>query len=257
VAVEQPATLYPAFGQRLAEAGDLYRAPAYASGLLLASPCRNIKPTEITRPINLARIIVDRVPVTVIDNGKEKGERERRATAYHEAGHAVMSVELRLVVASVNLHRDEHQLGVCRGGGALPQEEDFHMPNGKTRRWVEREIMVLLAGSEAEAMFTGRKNHLGARSDLHSAVDLASTVCNTVDEVQAYLLLLAIRARDLLATEHLWAAVVAVAEALLERGELKGREVRRIVRRAIAADLPAPVAGRPPRARRRSQNARP
>ena len=64
---------YGEMGRRLADAGDIYRRPAYADGLLLASDVPNIEPEVITTGKRLAGIIADRVPVRVLKNGKLQG----------------------------------------------------------------------------------------------------------------------------------------------------------------------------------------
>lgn len=64
---------YAALGRALAAAGDLYRNPAYASGLLLAPPDPHVPPTPIADAGRLAAILADRVPVRVLKEGKVKG----------------------------------------------------------------------------------------------------------------------------------------------------------------------------------------
>jgi len=64
---------YAALGRALAAAGDLYRNPAYASGLLLAPPDPHVPPTPIADARRLAAILADRVPVRVLKDGKVKG----------------------------------------------------------------------------------------------------------------------------------------------------------------------------------------
>jgi hypothetical protein len=73
---DEPAvSLYPKFARRLAEAGDLYRRPGHADGLLLASPCPDIPPEEIITGKQLAAVVTDRLPLAVIKGGKPKGSR--------------------------------------------------------------------------------------------------------------------------------------------------------------------------------------
>jgi hypothetical protein len=73
---DQPtALLYPPLARRLRESGDIYRLPSHAAGLLLASPCPDIPPTQITKGGDLASVITDRVPVSVVKDGKAKGSR--------------------------------------------------------------------------------------------------------------------------------------------------------------------------------------
>ncbi|HEX6507758.1 MAG TPA: hypothetical protein VF221_09020, partial [Chloroflexota bacterium] len=69
----QPINNYRALGQRLAAAGDLYRRPGYASGLLLAADNANIEPVVVDNSRRLAAIVVDRVRVRVVKGGESKG----------------------------------------------------------------------------------------------------------------------------------------------------------------------------------------
>lgn len=64
---------YVAVGQRLGSCGDLYRATAYASGLLLGSVSEHVLPMRIERGTQLASIVVDRLRVRRIKNGKPSG----------------------------------------------------------------------------------------------------------------------------------------------------------------------------------------
>ncbi len=68
-----PVDNYVALARSLAAAGDLYRRPAYADGLLLASPDPAVPPVEIVGGKRLAAVIVDRVRVRVIRAGRMRG----------------------------------------------------------------------------------------------------------------------------------------------------------------------------------------
>lgn len=61
-----------ALGRRLA-ASDLYRAPAYAGGLILGSPYPNVPPLEIKDARSLAPVILDRLRIRYFRGGKQKG----------------------------------------------------------------------------------------------------------------------------------------------------------------------------------------
>jgi hypothetical protein len=69
---EVPVVNYRNLGRRLAD-GDLYRRPAYASGLLLGSNRPNIDPVVIDKGQRLAAIITDRVRVRYVTNGNTRG----------------------------------------------------------------------------------------------------------------------------------------------------------------------------------------
>ena len=70
---ELQAANYTKLGQCLNTVGDLYRAPAYAGGLLLASASPNIPPKEVVKSTQLAALIANRLRVRVIKNGKPAG----------------------------------------------------------------------------------------------------------------------------------------------------------------------------------------
>lgn len=68
-----PAENYARLGARLAGSDDLFRSPEYGSGLTLL--LSNGKPVQIDKGEGLLPVIIDRVPVQVIRDGKPKGGR--------------------------------------------------------------------------------------------------------------------------------------------------------------------------------------
>lgn len=73
-ATERPTVeLYDAFGRRLAACGDIYRNTPYAGGLLLASVNPRVPPTPIQDAAALAPVILDRVRIRVLKDGKTRG----------------------------------------------------------------------------------------------------------------------------------------------------------------------------------------
>ncbi|MCY2987856.1 MAG: hypothetical protein NTY19_08350 [Planctomycetota bacterium] len=68
-----PVDNYVDLGQRLAECGDLYRAPQHGSGLLMASSCPLIMPKTIAKGSELAPAIADRVRIKVFKKSKPAG----------------------------------------------------------------------------------------------------------------------------------------------------------------------------------------
>ena len=86
------------------------------------------------------------------------------ATAYHEAGHAVMALALGRPVACVSIVPGREFLGTCDFGKAVfrPSED-----------WLEREILIALAGAAAEARRTGEYAWDAAARDQTYAEGLA------------------------------------------------------------------------------------
>src|SRR5271163_2105137 len=79
-----------------------------------------------------------------------------QATAYHEAGHAVVALILGRPVKRVSILPKHERLGVCEfGKGSVKPSEDR----------LEREILIALGGIAAEARFTGNYSWDGAARD--------------------------------------------------------------------------------------------
>jgi len=95
-------------------------------------------------------------------------EEERRNTAYHEAGHAIVG----LVVPYDPLHK----VTIIPRGRALGVT--MNLPEGdrhsRTRQWCEARLAVLFGGREAELILGGEKNVTnGATGDIQMATQLA------------------------------------------------------------------------------------
>jgi cell division protease FtsH len=95
-------------------------------------------------------------------------EEERRNTAYHEAGHALVGI---------NVNYDPlHKVTIIPRGRALGLT--MNLPDGdrhsRTREWCEARLAVLFGGREAELILGGDKNVTnGAMGDIQMATQLA------------------------------------------------------------------------------------
>ena len=87
-----------------------------------------------------------------------------QATAYHEAGHAVVSMELGRGFRKVTIVPSGDTLGHCRNTpwGKTQPDVDAYSPRARGR--IETAIIILFAGGLAEGKFCGRRNHRGADS---------------------------------------------------------------------------------------------
>lgn len=78
------------------------------------------------------------------------------ATAYHEAGHAVIPLALGRPAQQISVLPDRDSLGQYEfGKNVFRPSED----------WLEREILIALGGIAAEAVYTGRYAWDGASRD--------------------------------------------------------------------------------------------
>lgn len=153
-------------------------------------------------------------------------KKRRAATAYHEAGHAVVAVEERLGIRLVTIVPNEELLGFVLEA-PLPRDfkPDIGM-NSRIRNRIESEARVCFAGHIAQKRAYPRSHRLDGR-DIQRAVDLVSYLVPQSKVLGAYLNLLYLQAENLV--DFNWQEIEAVANALLERDTISGSEVRRIV----------------------------
>ncbi|HEX5270445.1 MAG TPA: hypothetical protein VFW33_08165 [Gemmataceae bacterium] len=144
------------------------------------------------------------------------------ATAYHEAGHAVMALALGRPVHRVSVLPDGQFLGVCRfGKGIFRPSED----------WLEREILIALGGLAAEAIHTGHYAWDGAARDQQYVRGLAVQRAGERQAERLERRMLA-KAEHLLGQEGHWRAVELIATELMRRGVISGRAARHLFDRS-------------------------
>ena len=140
------------------------------------------------------------------------------ATAYHEAGHAVVALSLDRPVHRVSVLPNRERLGQCEfGKGRFRPSED----------WVEREILIALAGMAAEARHTGTYAHEEADRDLRYVrrLVLQRTSERAAERYERRMLA---KVEYLLADDGHWRAVELIAAELLIHGVISGRAARHL-----------------------------
>jgi cell division protease FtsH len=98
-------------------------------------------------------------------------DEERRNTAYHEAGHAIVGLNVK--------YDPLHKVTIIPRGRALGVT--MNLPEGdrysRTREWCEARLAVLFGGREAELILGGEKNVTnGAMGDIQMATSLARSM---------------------------------------------------------------------------------
>lgn len=169
-------------------------------------------------------------------------------TAYHEAGHAVLSYLFELPVESVTIVPAEGYLGKCQGE-SVPWWCHHIDANGidtrDKRGWAHDTIVVLFGGVEAERLLDpeipAADLEDGGAKDNGVIVDLLLELAADEDEQEALSEYLARRTRNFL--RQYWPSVQAVALALLERKTLTGQEVADL----IYSEVPGSFAEEEPR----------
>src|SRR5947209_2611109 len=141
-----------------------------------------------------------------------------QATAYHEAGHAVVALVLGRPVHHVSILPDRERAGQCEfGKSVLRPSED----------WLEREILISLGGIAAEARHTGDYAWDGAARDQQYVRRLAVQRAGERQAERLQRRMLA-KAENLLSKEGHWQAVERIAAELLLRREISGRTARHL-----------------------------
>jgi hypothetical protein len=142
--------------------------------------------------------------------------------AHHEAGHAATLLLAGRRFRYVTIQATDDVLGCCVGWNAPPKfRPDIEVtPVGE--RFLRDTITSLLTGELADTRHCGRGDETVIHSgdDLAKAVDLASHVAGPPAEVDAYIGWLQARATAQLARPEVWAAVQAIATALIEKQRL-------------------------------------
>ena len=159
---------------------------------------------------------------------------ELTCTAYHEAGHAVVAYLLgrRLKRVSIVPNSDAETLGHCQ---RVPHR-NFHPDRIGTKfdgRMVD-EMVASIAGPMAEEKFSGRRHTQGAQKDYQMAEDLVAYVTPSFEEGRDFYKWVRGRTKRMLDTR--WPQVTAVAEALLEKQELAGDKVLKVIGEVRRAD---------------------
>jgi ATP-dependent Zn protease len=146
------------------------------------------------------------------------------ATAYHEAGHAVVALALGRPVQCVSVLPDRVHLGRCefRKGTFRPSAD-----------WLEREILIALGGVAAEARHTGTYAWDGAARDRQFVHRLAVQRAGERQAERLERRLLA-KAEHLLARTGHWRAVELIAAELLRHGAISGRAARHLFEQGCA-----------------------
>lgn len=149
-----------------------------------------------------------------------------RATAYHEAGHAVIALLLGRPVHAVSVLPTRDLQGWCQFRNPVfrPSED-----------WLEREILIALAGMAAEAQHTGTYGIPEASRDLAYVRKLTVQRAGERRAERLERRMLS-KVEHLLAQETTWRAVELIVAELLQRGEISGRTARHLFDRALAEE---------------------
>ena len=141
------------------------------------------------------------------------------ATAYHEAGHAIVALSLGRTVEKCTIVRNTIRLGAVQlGKGRGKRQQDFF----------EIEAMILLGGLVSEARYTGQYNWGGAQQDLRALRRLTLSRVNTDQQVERLEKRLLNKTTHHIEQPGHWAAVESVVAELIKQQAISGRSARHL-----------------------------
>lgn len=147
------------------------------------------------------------------------------ATAYHEAGHAVMALVLGRPVEKVTISPAKLQVGGSRLGACKIQK-------GRTKAsqdGLEDEVLILLSGMVAESHYTRRYCQAGAAQDLMAVRRLLSSRAPKEKQLERLAKRMLNKTEHLLDDEINRKAIVMIAKELVDKETISGRAVRHLL----------------------------
>lgn len=141
------------------------------------------------------------------------------ATAYHEAGHAVLALALGRPVQRVSVFPDHLRQGHCaiRKGTIRPSKDA-----------VETEILILLGGAAAEARYTGVYGWNEASMDLRMVRSMTLMRAGSERQAERLERRLLKKAEYILDQPGVWLAAERIVAELLRCTTISGRAARHL-----------------------------
>lgn len=151
------------------------------------------------------------------------------ATAYHEAGHAVMALSLGRLIQKVTILPGKSQFGELRLGVC-----EIRKGRSKASKdLLKDEVLILLAGMVAEARFTGQYCQQGATQDLRNIRRLLHNRASSENQLERLQRRLLDKTEHLLRDEGHAKAIELIARELIQKTTISGRAVRHFFEHAV------------------------
>jgi hypothetical protein len=146
-----------------------------------------------------------------------------KATAYHEAGHAVMAFQLGVEVRQITIVPDRDSAGSCSHEKLLKFRGTELCASPAARVRIEKLIMICLAGPLAQSKFKPRSvRRYHGTSDYSLIADVALQLNGSAEAATAFVKWLEVRTTTMLRQQVIWRFVEAVANELIAKRELEG-----------------------------------
>jgi ATP-dependent Zn protease len=154
-----------------------------------------------------------------------RSSNQAKATAYHEAGHAVIAHYLHIRVMEASIEPNEFSSGHVKHQRLLNKTIEFDRSD-RNRLKMERLVIICLAGLEAQRRASPRSvRYYHAQMDYENAVSAVEYFTESPEEEDAYIKYLVARTKNLIFMPDRWDEIVAVAAALLKEEKLTGEQI--------------------------------
>jgi hypothetical protein len=229
-----------------AEPNDAWRCPQCGAVVGMTAISDEPAPQGLPTPLSLRPLCPPNMETATMSRTR-RAARPLEHTAYHEAGHAVAAWVQHRRFTRVTIVPKAEVLGSC----SLARLPTFHPDldiDRRTEQWTEREILLSLAGIAAEAHLIGRRPRgWFDQNDVRQAFRLALYQAGgDVKGAAAYLDWCWYPARGLVAHPLNWAAIEALAAALLAHRTLGERRARQVIRAGRQAYVDQKLKDAPP-----------
>lgn len=163
-----------------------------------------------------------------IEPSNDEDAAQLKATAFHEAGHAVMALAVGRNIQKVNITPGRSQLGKLRLGIC----EIKKGRNRASKDMLEDDVLILFAGMVAEARFTGHYCKNGAAQDLRAITKLLEDRARTERQFEKLHRRMLDKTEHVLDEEKNVLAVELIANELMQKLTISGRAARHFYEQA-------------------------
>jgi len=156
----------------------------------------------------------------------KRTDKQLKATAYHEAGHAVFAWYKGIKIKKVTIIPDADSVGHVHHAKVIKGRSPKLDNSPRQRQRMETLIMISLAGPLAQRIWNPQTcRTYQCRDDHQTAVDVAMTYCGSSKQATAFLRYLHVCVDEFLRSPRIWHRVQALALELLQRSTMTGGEV--------------------------------
>ncbi len=153
-----------------------------------------------------------------------------RATAFHEAGHAVACIYERVALSTVSIAHAKDTAGRVIYRHLLSRSHIDCDRSTRNRLRMEHMVRMLLAGPAAQRRSSPPSiRHYHGEDDFKKAIDLVTHFTESEEECSAYIRLLEVQTQCFLNRPGVWDQITALATALLVETTITSQRTRSIV----------------------------